>query len=129
MSTYRQLAVLGRAPKLIKTTVPAFPGRPMVRGTCIKVRTMHPKKPNSAVRKITRVRLSNNKLITAYIPGRGHFLQEHSVVLVRGGRTKDLPGVRYKLIKGKFDFSWEENERRTKRRSKFGVPKPKITVI
>jgi len=123
--TIRQLAVFGRTRRAFKTGVPAFPRRPMVRGTCVKLRIDKPKKPNSANRKVARVRLSNFRMVTAYIPGRGHSLQEHSVVLVRGGRTKDLPGVRYKLIRGKFDFLWEERELRTRRRSKFGIPKPK----
>lgn len=125
MITGRQLAIYGRKKIKNKTKVPAFPGRPMVGGTCVRVRTVKPKKPNSANRKIARVRLSNSKVVTAYIPGQGHALQEHSVVFVRGGRTKDLPGVRYKLIRSKGDFSWEERFFRRKRRSKFGVPKPK----
>jgi len=123
--TLRQLAIFGRKKILYKTKVPAFPQCPMLGGTCIKVRTVKPKKPNSANRKVARVRLSNFKCVTAYIPGQGHTLQEHSIVLVRGGRTKDLPGVRYKLIRGKKDFLWEERFLRRKRRSKFGVPKPK----
>jgi small subunit ribosomal protein S12 len=82
----------------------ALNGSPFKKGTCVKIRTMKPKKPNSAIRKIARVKLSNNKIVTAYIPGQGHSLQDHSVVLVRGGRTKDLPGLHYKLIRGKFDF-------------------------
>lgn len=125
MITLRQLAVFGRKKMLFKTKVPAFPKCPMLSGTCVKVRTVKPKKPNSANRKIARVRLSNFKYVTAYIPGQGHSLQEHSVVFVRGGRTKDLPGVRYKLIRGKKDFLWEERFLRRKRRSKFGVPKPR----
>lgn len=125
MITCRQLARYGRKKILHKTKVPAFPRCPMLAGTCVKVRIDKPKKPNSANRKIARVRLSNFNFVTAYIPGQGHVLQEHSVVLVRGGRTKDLPGVRYKLIRGKKDFLWEERFLRRKRRSKFGVPKPK----
>ena len=86
---------------------------------------MKPKKPNSAIRKIAKVRLSGGRRITGYICGQGHSLQEHSVVLVRGGRAPDLPGVRYRLVKGKFDFVWKEIFKRCNRRSKFGIPKPK----
>jgi small subunit ribosomal protein S12 len=94
---------------------------PQKRGVCIKVRSMKPKKPNSAIRKIARVRLSNRITITAYIPGQGHNLREYSVVMVRGGRVKDLPGVRYHLVRGKYDFQVKENITRIKARSKYGV--------
>ena len=87
----------------------ALEGCPQKRGVCIKVKTTKPKKPNSAIRKIAKVRLSNNKIITAYIPGQGHNLQEHSVVIVRGGRTPDVPGLKYKLVRGKLDFSYVEH--------------------
>lgn len=100
MPTINQLIRYGRKPKKKKSKAPALQGNPQKRGVCIKVSTMTPKKPNSALRKIARVRLSNGIEVTAYIPGIGHNLQEHSVVLVRGGRVKDLPGVRYKIIRG-----------------------------
>ena len=96
---------------------------PFKRGVCIKVSTMTPKKPNSALRKVARVRLSNGREVTAYIPGEGHNLQEHSVVLVRGGRVKDLPGVRYHIVRGVLDAAGVEG--RKKQRSKYGTKKPK----
>jgi len=99
------------------------PGSPQKRGVCIQVRTMTPKKPNSALRKIARVRLSNGLEVTAYIPGEGHNLQEHSVVLVRGGRVKDLPGVRYHIIRGALDCAGVKNRRQG--RSKYGAKRPK----
>lgn len=92
-------------------------------GVCTKVTTMKPKKPNSAIRKIAKVRLSTRRRVTCYIPGQGHDLREYSHVLVRGGYVPDLPGVQYHLIKGKFDFSWKEREVRTKSRSKYGIPR------
>lgn len=95
----------------------------MLRGVCIAVRTMTPKKPNSALRKIAKVRLSNRRIITAYIPGVGHNLQEHSVVLVRGGRVKDLPGIRYKIVRGSLDCAGVEG--RKKARSVYGAKRPK----
>jgi small subunit ribosomal protein S12 len=98
-------------------------GSPQKRGVCIQVRTMTPKKPNSALRKIARVRLSNGLEVTAYIPGEGHNLQEHSVVLVRGGRVKDLPGVRYHIIRGALDAAGVKNRRQG--RSKYGTKRPK----
>jgi len=104
MVTLKQVYNSPRHPKFRPSKVSAFPKTPMRRGVCVKVTTTAPRKPNSAVRKIARVRLTNGSLLTAYIPGRGHNLQEHSVVLVRGGRVKDLPGVRYHLIRGKYDF-------------------------
>ena len=96
---------------------------PFKRGVCVQVKTTTPKKPNSAIRKIARVRLSNGMEVTAYIPGIGHNLQEHSMVLIRGGRVKDLPGVRYHIVRGKFDASGVENRRQS--RSSYGVKKPK----
>lgn len=104
-----------------KTELPQ--GAPFKRGVCLKVTTTTPKKPNSALRKIARVRLSNGMEVTAYIPGMGHNLQEHSIVLVKGGRTKDLPGVRYKVVRGVFDTQGVQN--RKKSRSKYGTKRPK----
>jgi small subunit ribosomal protein S12 len=104
-------------------TVRTFKGSPQKRGVCVQVRTMTPKKPNSALRKIARVRLSNGVEVTAYIPGEGHNLQEHSVVLVRGGRVKDLPGVRYHIVRGTLDAQGVEG--RQKGRSKYGTRAPK----
>jgi len=98
-------------------------GRPFLRGVCVKVTTVTPKKPNSALRKIARVRLTSGQEVTAYIPGEGHNLQEHSVVLIRGGRVKDLPGVRYHVVRGKFDTAGVEN--RKQGRSKYGSKKGK----
>jgi len=98
-------------------------GSPFKRGVCVKVTTMTPKKPNSAIRKIARVRLSNGKEVTAYIPGIGHNLQEHSIVLVRGGRVKDLPGVRYHIVRGVYDTGGAEGRKRS--RSLYGVKMPK----
>jgi len=128
MPTYQQLVKKARCKILRnnrKCKLLALQGAPLLKGICVKVRTMKPKKPNSAIRKIARVRLSNSKMVTAYIPGQGHNLQEHSVVLVRGGRTKDLPGLHYKLIRGKFDFDWKEKFTRRNARSKYGIPKEK----
>jgi len=122
MSTLRQVFKKGFVHKTRRSCVPAFLGAPMKKGVCFRVTTTNPKKPNSAIRKIARVKVTTGLKLTAYIPGRGHNLQEHSVVLVRGGRVKDLPGVRYHLIRGKYDFLWEEREPRNRRRSKFGVP-------
>src|SRR3954452_20122074 len=103
MPTVNQLIRKGRASKREKTKTPALQGAPQKRGVCTRVTTMTPKKPNSALRKIARVRLSNGMKVTAYIPGEGHNLQEHSVVLIRGGRVKDLPGVRYHIVRGTLD--------------------------
>ncbi|ABQ47301.1 MULTISPECIES: 30S ribosomal protein S12 [Thermotoga] len=123
MPTINQLIRYGRKPKKKKSKAPALQGNPQKRGVCIKVSTMTPKKPNSALRKIARVRLSNGIEVTAYIPGIGHNLQEHSVVLVRGGRVKDLPGVRYKIIRGALDAAGVEGRRQS--RSKYGAKRPK----
>lgn len=127
MLTFRQLIsnktrFSNKKRNLRHCTLLALDGSPFKKGTCLKIRTMKPKKPNSAIRKIARVKLSNSKVVTAYIPGQGHSLQDHSVVLVRGGRTKDLPGLHYKLVRGKFDFDWKETFVRTMRRSKYGIP-------
>ena len=137
MPTINQLVRKGRKLKKSKTKAPALrftynalkgrmqpsKGSPQKRGVCTQVRTMTPKKPNSALRKIARVRLSNGIEVTAYIPGEGHSLQEHSVVLIRGGRVKDLPGVRYHIIRGTLDATGVQDRRQG--RSKYGAKKPK----
>ncbi|MGC8972192.1 MAG: 30S ribosomal protein S12 [bacterium] len=123
MPTINQLVRFGREKVKTKTKAPALQGCPQKRGVCIRVGTMTPKKPNSALRKIARVRLSNGMEVTAYIPGIGHNLQEHSVVLIRGGRVKDLPGIRYHIIRGTLDAAGVENRRQG--RSKYGAKKPK----
>lgn len=119
MPTISQLIRLGRQSKVKKTKSPALKGCPQRRGVCLQVRTMTPKKPNSALRKIARVRLTTGIEVTAYIPGEGHNLQEHSIVLVRGGRVKDLPGVRYHIVRGTLDASGVNM--RKKSRSKYGA--------
>jgi len=118
LPTINQLIRHGRDEKADKSTAPALKGNPQRRGVCLVVKTMTPKKPNSALRKIARVRLTNGIEVTAYIPGEGHNLQEHSVVLVRGGRVKDLPGVRYHIIRGTLDTAGVE--KRSRGRSKYG---------
>ncbi|HIC97185.1 MAG TPA: 30S ribosomal protein S12, partial [Aquificaceae bacterium] len=118
-----QLIKYGRERKRQKPKAPALEGNPQKRGVCVRVYTVTPKKPNSALRKVTRVRLSNGIEVTAYIPGEGHNLQEHSIVLVRGGRVKDLPGVRYKVIRGALDAAGVQGRRQS--RSKYGAKKPK----
>ena len=123
MPTMNQLVRVGRAATKTKTSAPALMGSPQKRGVCTVVRTMTPKKPNSALRKIARVRLSNQLEVTAYIPGEGHTLQEHSVVLVRGGRVKDLPGVRYHIVRGTLDTGGVNKRRQG--RSKYGSKRPK----
>ena len=123
MPTINQLVRKGRKAQTKKTSAPALQSCPQKRGVCTRVYTSTPKKPNSAIRKVARVRLVNGFEVTAYIPGEGHNLQEHSIVLVRGGRVKDLPGVRYHIIRGTLDTSGVDG--RTKRRSKYGVKKPK----
>ncbi len=123
MPTINQLIRKGRERLKTKSKSPALGGNPQKRGVCIRVSTMTPKKPNSALRKIARVRLTNGAEVTSYIPGEGHNLQEHSVVLVRGGRVKDLPGIRYKIIRGTLDAQGVEN--RKKARSRYGVKRPK----
>ena len=138
MPTINQLVRKGRKAKSKKSTAPALQwtynsfhqrrtrqakGAPQKRGVCTQVKTMTPKKPNSALRKVARVRLTNNIEVTAYIPGEGHTLQDHSVVLVRGGRVKDLPGVRYHIVRGTLDATGVED--RKKGRSKYGTKTPK----
>ncbi|MEK7849711.1 MAG: 30S ribosomal protein S12 [Candidatus Omnitrophota bacterium] len=123
MPTIQQLIRSGRIAKKRKSKSPALKGCPQRRGVCLQVKTMTPKKPNSALRKIARVRLTTGIEVTAYIPGEGHNLQEHSIVLVRGGRVKDLPGVRYHIVRGTLDTSGVANRRRS--RSKYGAKKPK----
>jgi len=123
MPTINQLVRRGRVPPRKKSRSPALRGCPQRRGVCLVVKTMTPKKPNSALRKIARVRLTNGQEVTAYIPGEGHNLQEHSMVLVRGGRVKDLPGVRYHIIRGTLDALGVEGRRRG--RSKYGAKRPK----
>lgn len=119
MPTINQLIRKGRVSKAQKTKTPALKGAPQKRGICTRVYTTTPKKPNSALRKVARVRLTNGMEVTAYIPGIGHNLQEHSVVLIRGGRVKDLPGVRYKIVRAALDAAGVAN--RKKSRSKYGV--------
>jgi small subunit ribosomal protein S12 len=121
MPSYKQLVRGIRKTKKFKTKVPAFFGCPQKRGVCVRVNVIKPKKPNSAQRKIAKIRLCNNKFIIAYIPGKGHNLQQHSSVLVRGGRVKDLPGVRYHIIRGKLDFTQNEKFERKNRRSKYAT--------
>jgi small subunit ribosomal protein S12 len=123
MPTINQLCRKGRTKIKGKTKAPALQSSPQKRGVCIRVYTSTPKKPNSALRKVARVRLTNGMEITTYIPGEGHNLQEHSVVLVRGGRVKDLPGVRYHVIRGTLDSVGVQD--RKKSRSKYGTKKPK----
>jgi small subunit ribosomal protein S12 len=121
--TFSQLIRLGREKMRAKTKSPALMGCPEKRGVCIRVYTQTPKKPNSALRKVARVRLTNSVEVTTYIPGIGHNLQEHSIVLVRGGRVKDLPGVRYHVVRGTLDAAGVEN--RKQGRSKYGAKRPK----
>ena len=123
MPTINQLVKKNRRPPRKFSKSPVLDRCPQKRGVCLQVKTMTPKKPNSALRKIARVRLSNGKEITAYIPGEGHNLQEHSIVLVRGGRVKDLPGVRYHIIRGTLDTQGVSNRRQG--RSKYGAKRPK----
>ncbi len=123
MPTVNQLIRKGRIPKKYKSKSPALDDCPQRRGVCTRVFTTTPKKPNSALRKVARVRLTNNIEVTGYIPGVGHNLQEHSIVLVRGGRVKDLPGVRYHIVRGTLDS--EGVVSRNQSRSKYGAKKPK----
>src|SRR5579872_5792790 len=123
MPTINQLVRSGRAPKEFKSKVPHLGKCPQKRGVCTRVYTTTPKKPNSALRKVARVRLTNGSEVTTYIGGEGHNLQEHSVVLIRGGRVKDLPGVRYHTIRGSLDTAGVSGRRRG--RSKYGAKKPK----
>src|SRR5256714_4817232 len=123
MPTISQLVRAGRKKIVSKTKSPALQNSPQKRGVCVRVFTQTPKKPNSALRKVARVRLSNGIEVTAYIPGVGHNLQEHSIVLVRGGRVKDLPGVRYKIIRGSLDTQGVRNRKQA--RSRYGAKKEK----
>ena len=123
MPTINQLIKKSRVKPLARNKVPALEKQPLKRGVCVKVYTTTPKKPNSALRKVARVKLTNGQEVTAYIPGERHNLQEHSVVLIRGGRVKDLPGVRYHIIRGTLDT--QGLEKRRQRRSKYGAKKPK----
>ena len=123
MPTINQLVRKGRKQVVEKSKTPALKGNPQRRGVCTRVYTTTPKKPNSALRKVCRVRLTNQIEVTAYIPGIGHNLQEHSIVLVRGGRVKDLPGVRYKVIRGTLDAASVAN--RAQARSRYGAKRPK----
>jgi small subunit ribosomal protein S12 len=123
MPTINQLVRFGRKQKVYRSKSRALDKCPAKRGVCLQVKTMTPKKPNSALRKIARVRLSNGREVTAYIPGEGHNLQEHSIVLVRGGRVRDLPGVRYHVVRGTLDAAGVEDRRQG--RSKYGAKRPK----
>ncbi|MDA1193619.1 MAG: 30S ribosomal protein S12 [Planctomycetota bacterium] len=123
MPTINQLVRKGRKKIRRKSKSPVLEGCPQKRGVCLSVKTQTPKKPNSALRKIARVRLSNNREVTAYIPGEGHNLQEHSIVLIRGGRVRDLPGVRYHIIRGTLDTAGVDG--RKQQRSKYGQKKGK----
>lgn len=123
MPTIQQLIRKGRQSKVSKTTAPALQNCPQKRGVCTRVYTTTPKKPNSALRKVARVRLTNGIEVTAYIPGEGHNLQEHSIVLIRGGRVKDLPGVRYHIIRGTLDTAGVADRRKS--RSHYGAKRPK----
>ena len=123
MPTINQLVREGRKGVKSKTSAPALTGSPQKRGVCIRVYTSTPKKPNSALRKVARVRLTNGIEVTTYIPGVGHNLQEHSVVLIRGGRVKDLPGVRYHIIRGTLDSVGVQDRKQS--RSKYGAKRPK----
>jgi len=123
MPTIQQLVRKGRKKIEVKSKAPALDSCPQKRGVCVRVYTTTPKKPNSAMRKVARVRLTNGKEVNAYIPGEGHNLQEHSIVLIRGGRVKDLPGVRYHLIRGTLDAAGVNG--RLQSRSKYGAKKPK----
>ena len=123
MPTFNQLVRKGRKPTVYKTASPALQGSPQRRGVCTRVYTTTPKKPNSALRKVARVRLTNKIEVTTYIPGVGHNLQEHSIVLIRGGRVKDLPGVRYHIVRGTLDTAGVANRKQS--RSKYGAKRPK----
>ena len=127
MPTIQQLIRKGRSTKPDKSKSPALVSCPQRRGVCVRVYTTTPKKPNSALRKVAKVRLTNGNEVTAYIPGEGHNLQEHSIVLVRGGRVKDLPGVRYHIVRGTLDTAGVEG--RNQRRSKYGTKRPKAKKV
>ena len=126
MPTIQQLVRIGRKAARPKSKAPALKGSPQRRGVCVRVYTQTPKKPNSALRKVARVRLTNGIEVTTYIPGIGHNLQEHSIVLIRGGRVKDLPGVRYHVVRGSLDSVGVAN--RKQGRSKYGAKRPKAAA-
>lgn len=123
MPTVNQIAKKPRRPNAKRSKTPLLDGCPQKRGVCLIVKTVTPKKPNSALRKVARVRLSSGKELTAYIPGEGHNLQEHSIVLVRGGRVRDLPGIRYKIVRGVLDSLGVDARRQA--RSRYGAKRPK----
>lgn len=123
MPTINQLVRKGRKPIKTKTNSPALQNCPFKRGVCTRVYTTTPKKPNSALRKVARVRLTNHLEVSAYIPGEGHNLQEHSIVMIRGGRVKDLPGIRYHIVRGVLDTQGVANRKQS--RSKYGTKRPK----
>ena len=127
MPTIQQLVRKGRKPLVTKSKSPALDSCPQMRGVCTRVYTTTPKKPNSALRKVAKVRLTNKEEIIAYIPGEGHNLQEHSIVLIRGGRVKDLPGVRYHIVRGSLDTAGVENRKQS--RSKYGTKRPKAGAV
>lgn len=120
MPTYHQILKKNRIKKIHTNNVKALESCPQKKGVCVKLRIVKPKKPNSAQRKVVKLRLSTKRMIVAYIPGQGHNLQEYSCVMVCGGRAPDVPGVRYSLIRGKYDFSWKESFERKKKLSKYG---------
>ena len=126
MPTINQLVRKGRRQDPAKSKSPVLQGCPQRKGVCLQVKTQTPKKPNSALRRVARVRLTNGKEVTVYIPGEGHNLQEHSIVLVRGGRVRDLPGVRYHVVRGVFDCAGVEG--RKQQRSKYGAKQPKVAA-
>ena len=126
MPTINQLVRHGRRAVVAKDKSPALENNPLKRGVCTRVYTTTPKKPNSALRKVARVRLTNGYEVTAYIPGEGHNLQEHSIVLIRGGRVKDLPGVRYHIVRGSLDSAGVNDRKRS--RSKYGAKRPKAAA-
>ncbi|RYX80887.1 30S ribosomal protein S12 [bacterium] len=128
MATYQQLIKKIRKTKEFRSSTPHFKGAPHKNGVCLRVGTVKPKKPNSAQRKIAKVCLTNQKNLTAYIPGRGHQLQKHSLVMVRGGRVPDLPGCRYHLIRRKLDFKTRESFNRKNRRSKYSVKRIEMSM-
>jgi small subunit ribosomal protein S12 len=126
MTTLHQLALFPRIKKKRKSTTPGLAGSPQRKGVCLKIYTTTPRKPNSAIRKVAKLKVTaTGKKLIAYIPGQGHSLQEHSVVLVRGGRVPDLPGMHYKLVRGHHDFLFVERFDRSNKRSKFSIPKKK----
>ena len=125
MPTINQLIKKSRVKPLARNKVPALEKQPLKRGVCVKVYTTTPKKPNSALRKVARVRLTNSTEVTAYIPGEGHNLQEHSIVLIEGGRVKDLPGVRYHIVRGTLDTAGVDDRKTS--RSRYGAKKPKAS--